>query len=106
MAEHKKQKAGKPRKQKGFEFHDLVSKELQTEARTGQSMTGTIQAAVFWYCYRLDPAERDLARKECAIWLATGKIPPSTLATQIQELLGRVREQVAELQDTPKANRQ
>ena len=77
---------------RNLELPDLVDELLDSERGLGSTITSTVSAAIYWYFNRLESAQRELARRECREWMDTGKMPPSAIATEIEQALRNARE--------------
>lgn len=58
-------------------------------------MTRILNAAVYWFYYRLDAHQRELARLECGQWLDMGEVPDAAVAMELEKALRSARESEA-----------
>ena len=65
---------------------------LESEAKGGTAMTRILNAAVYWFYYRLDAHQRELARLECGEWLDAGEVPDAARAMGLEISLRTARE--------------
>ncbi len=78
-------------RKRNLELPELVDELLAVEQRAGGTVTRTVSAALYWYFYRMDAHQRELARLECGEWTETGHVPTAAVASAIEEALRSVK---------------
>lgn len=78
---------------RNLQLAEPVNELLELEKAGGSTITGALNAAVYWYFNRLEAAQREMARQECANWIDTGVVPPAAIASEVERSLRTLREQ-------------
>ena len=78
-----------------YDLPIVVAEALQTERKNGPSMRKTVCAAIHWYLHRLDPTQREQARREAKEWIETGEVPPAQIAVDAEAALNASPELVS-----------
>lgn len=77
---------------RNLQLAEPINDLLELEKNGGSTITGTVNAALYWYFNRLEAAQREAARQECADWLDAGKVPSSAVASEMERVLRTLRE--------------
>lgn len=75
-----------------LEIAVAVESILRADSENGPPMTRTFNAALYWWFFRLDAHQRELARLECGEWLDAGEVPDAARAMGLEISLRTARE--------------